>query len=133
MTHGSNRNAASRLRTPRRGGQGPERSDPVGDHAPHRPVGGGSAVRPLPETGQALAATAVREAWLRSEACCECEKESHGHPGRCNQFMIWADRGGTGKGAWEARVQQDPRRPPCAIFCAACYAKAMGRVQQGDG
>jgi len=70
----------------------------------------------------------IREAWLRAEACCECAKESHGHPGRCNQFLVWAARGGTGKGAWEARPIQDPRRPPCDILCAVCYTKATGRV-----
>ena len=70
----------------------------------------------------------VREAWLRAEAVCECRKEAHGHPGRCNQFLIWAERGETGRGAWEARQLSDPRRPRWEILCAACYAKATGRM-----
>ena len=73
----------------------------------------------------------VRVAWLRAEACCECTKESHGHRGRCNQFLVWADRGGTGKGAWEVRLLQDPRRPPCDILCAVCYAKVTGQIPKG--
>jgi hypothetical protein len=74
----------------------------------------------------------VREAWLRAEALCECRKESHGHPGRCNQFLIWAERGETGRGAWEARQRDDPRQPRCEILCAACYAKATGRVPMAE-
>ena len=70
----------------------------------------------------------VREAWRRAEALCECRKGAHGHAGRCNQFLIWAERGGTGRGAWEARRRDDPRQPPCEILCAACYAKATGRL-----
>jgi hypothetical protein len=67
------------------------------------------------------------------EACCECEKASHDHPGRCNQFLIWAARGETGKGAWAARRLADPQRPPCDILCAVCYAQLTGRMPKGDG
>ena len=70
----------------------------------------------------------VREAWLRAEALCECQKAAHGHPSRCNQFLIWTERAGTGRGAWEARRLHDPRLPCCEILCAVCYAKATGRV-----
>jgi hypothetical protein len=70
----------------------------------------------------------VRDAWLRAEAACECQKAAHGHPARCNQFLIWAERGETRHGGWEARELSDPRRLPCEILCAACYAKATGRV-----
>ena len=73
----------------------------------------------------------VREAWLRSEALCECQKEAHGHTGRCNQFLIWVERGETGRGAWEARQRDDPRLSRCEILCAACYAKATRRVPMG--
>jgi hypothetical protein len=70
----------------------------------------------------------VQEAWLRAEALCECRKDAHGHPGRYNQFLIWAERGETRRGGWEARPLSDPRRLPCEVLCAACYAKATGRV-----
>ena len=73
----------------------------------------------------------LREAWRRSEALCECRKTSHGHPARCGQFLLWAERGGTGKGAWDARQLNDPRRPGCEILCAACYTQATGHVPQG--
>ena len=73
----------------------------------------------------------LREAWRRSEALCECCKATHGHPGRCGQFLLWAERGGTGKGAWDARQLNDPRRPGCEILCAACYTQATGHVPQG--
>jgi hypothetical protein len=70
----------------------------------------------------------VRDAGCRAEALCECRKDAHGHPGRCNQFLVWAERGGTSRGAWEARRRDDPRLPACEILCAACYTKATGRV-----
>ena len=70
----------------------------------------------------------VREAWLRAEALCECRKVAHGHAERCHQFLIWAERGRTRRGAWEARRRDDPRLPRWEILCAACYAKATGRV-----
>ena len=70
----------------------------------------------------------VRDAWRRAEALCECRKDAHGHAGRCNQFLIWAERGETGRGGWAARQRDDPRVPRCEILCAVCYAKATGRA-----
>ena len=108
--------ASTRRSTPHR--SGPSSQVFVGSPAAH-------SNKPTPAGAPAEAQ--IREAWLRAEACCECLKESHGHAGRCDQFLIWTDRGGTGKGAWEVRVLQDPRRPPCLILCAACYAKSTGQ------
>ena len=68
----------------------------------------------------------TREAWLRAEALCECQTQKHGHAGRCGQFLVWENRGGTGQGAWEVRALNDPRRPTSEILCAACYARATG-------
>jgi hypothetical protein len=82
--------------------------------------------------GADLTEQSVREAWLRAEAGCECTKETHGHLDRCEQFLVWAARGGTGKGAWEARPLRDPQRPPCDILCADCYAKLTGRPTRAD-
>jgi hypothetical protein len=87
----------------------------------------GTRAEPAPVPSEAQ----IRDAWLRAEACCECTKEAHGHRGRCNQFVVWADRGGTDKGAWEVRLLQDPRRPPCDILCAVCYAKVTGQLPKG--
>ncbi len=73
----------------------------------------------------------LREAWSRAEAQCECQKAAHGHGGRCNQILIWEDRGETGKGGWEVRLLNDPRRSPCEILCVACYTRATGRLPTG--
>ncbi len=75
----------------------------------------------------------LRDAWLRAEAQCECTKEAHGHGPRCLQVLIWEDRGETGKGGWEVRPLNDPRRPACEILCAACYTRATGKVPMGSG
>ena len=90
--------APTRRPNPHRGGR-PTRA-PVGPLANH----------PAPAVPAGAPTEAqIGEAWLRAEACCECGKEAYGHAGRCDQFLIWAERGGTGKGAWEARALQDPR------------------------
>ena len=47
-----------------------------------------------------MTAAMVRDARLRAEALCECQKAAHDHVGRCNQFLIWAERGETGRGGW---------------------------------
>jgi len=73
----------------------------------------------------------LREAWLRSEAQCECTQEGHGHVRRCPQFLVWDDHGGTEKGAWEVRRMDDPRVHPLQILCAACYAKLTGHIPRG--
>jgi hypothetical protein len=75
-----------------------------------------------------LTEAVIRDAWLRTEALGECRKVAHGHTDRCNQFLIWAERGEVGLGGWEARRRDDPRLPPCEILCAACYAKATWRI-----
>ena len=135
MGRDEERPSMEHARTKGRGPAPPRRPHP---HLPHGARSGGAPAGPEPESRETGAASAgvpteaqVRDAWLRAEACCECVKEAHGHPGRCDQFLIWAERGGTGKGAWEARRLQDPRRPPCIILCAACYAKASGQLPQG--
>jgi len=79
------------------------------------------AARTEPDAG-------LRAAWLRAEACCECVKEAHGQRGRCNQFLIWGAREGTGKGAWAVRALRDPKRPPCEILCVECYTKLTGHL-----
>ena len=73
----------------------------------------------------------LREAWARSEAQCECATDSHGHVGRCRQFLVWEDRGGTQKGGWEIRQLNDPRLHPLQVLCVECYAKLTGHVPQG--
>ncbi len=73
----------------------------------------------------------LREAWLRAEAQCECQKATHGHAGRCSQVLIWDDRGETSKGGWEVRPLNDPRKPPCEILCGACYTLATGKLPMG--
>ena len=74
----------------------------------------------------------LREAWLRAEAQCECTKQAHGHGQRCQQVLIWEERGGTGRGAWEVRQMHDPRVHPCQILCVVCYAKLTGRIPPGS-
>lgn len=93
----------------------------VSDQRDTRGSGGPTARAELTEAD-------IREAWLRAEACCECDRQNHGHLGRCDQFLLWTERGASQKGGWEPRLLQDPRRPVCEILCAACYAKSMGHT-----
>ena len=92
-----------------------------------------AAVPPTPSVARQPDAgpgeASVRAAWLRAEACCECEQATHGHPGRCDQFLIWGARGETGAGGWEARRLPNPR-PGCVILCAVCSAEVTGRMPE---
>jgi hypothetical protein len=74
----------------------------------------------------------IENAWVRSHGRCECRRGSHRHQGRCNQALIWQQRGRAGHGwAWEAHhsgsqtvggweaVQQ------CEILCWECYRRTL--------
>ena len=70
----------------------------------------------------------VRDACSGRKRCANAGRTPIATRGGCDQFLIWAERGGAGRGAWEARQLSDPRVPPCEILRAAYYAKATGRV-----
>ena len=47
---------------------------------------------------------------------------------RCNKQLVWANRGRTGRGAWEAhhRVRDGPDTlSNCEILCWDCHSRTM--------
>jgi hypothetical protein len=45
----------------------------------------------------------VENAWMRSNARCECRREAHHQGHRCNHDLVWEHRGRAAHGgAWEA-------------------------------
>jgi len=62
------------------------------------------------------------EAWARSDGRCECQRDSHGHKGRCDRPLSWTLRGSPSIG-WEARRRTSwgtDVMSNCVILCAAC-------------
>jgi hypothetical protein len=71
----------------------------------------------------------LMRAWLRSEAKCECKRMGHGHSGRCNKAMVWANRGREAWGAWEAESRDnrsDTSLSNCEIICWSCHSHKLG-------
>lgn len=81
-----------------------------------------------------LSEAMIREGWLRAEALCECRKDAHGHPGGCNQFLIWAERGKmpTPVDAVmhpDAKITVSDRKPLCDWSGAARKALPVLRIR----
>jgi hypothetical protein len=75
----------------------------------------------------------VENAWMRSHAQCECRRASHHHQGRCNQDLVWENRGRKIRwGAWEARPMSYRTTAGweavnhCEILCWHCYDQIVG-------
>ena len=64
------------------------------------------------------------EAWARSDGRCECQREGHGHEGRCNRQLMWTMRGSTSApGAWDVSRRTSwgtDVLANCVVLCAAC-------------
>jgi hypothetical protein len=68
----------------------------------------------------------LREAWRMVRRHCECQRDGHGHHGRCEEPLKWEYRGLIGPGGWEARPwtpfeeggADDPEN--CEIVCWRC-------------
>jgi hypothetical protein len=68
----------------------------------------------------------VEEAWRRARGKCECRRgKLHHHPHiRCDEHLIWANRGRSLRGGWEARPisnLDDATLSNCQILCWDCY------------
>ncbi len=64
------------------------------------------------------------EAWARSDGRCECQREGHGHQGRCNRQLMWTLRSSTSTSSgWEVRRRTSwgmDVLTNCVVLCAAC-------------
>lgn len=76
----------------------------------------------------------VENAWMRSQARCECRRESQRHGDRCAHDLVWEQRGrATHRGAWEALYRNSrvlagwEAVKQVEILCWECYQ----RVAQG--
>ena len=61
---------------------------------------------------------------------CECRREHSFHKGeRCNQQLVWENRGRTGSGAWEAHHKDGDSNNDsitnCEILCWDCHALTL--------
>ncbi len=72
----------------------------------------------------------LRAAWRLAQGRCECQREDHGHAGRCNRRLEWSRLGYMGEGGWQAHSwngEDDPAN--CEVLCVECYAAAYRSTQ----
>jgi len=74
----------------------------------------------------------VRLRWKRAGGKCECQRSTHRHGERCNNTLIWANRGRVSvPGTWEAhhRVSFEnggsDSLSNCEILCWDCHRKTL--------
>ena len=71
----------------------------------------------------------IRRAWQRAGGKCECRRRTHKHRYvRCNKQLVWANRGRSGRGRWEAHhksVSGGDGLPNCEILCWDCHSKTL--------
>ncbi len=78
----------------------------------------------------------VENAWTRAR--CECEHNSHAPAHRCGTPLVWAQRGQTVSGGWEALHNGHKNLggweavTQCQILCWACDAKVTAAATQRD-
>ncbi len=71
----------------------------------------------------------VREAWRLAQGRCECQREGHGHEGRCNRELRWERQGFLGEGGWQAdRWDGEDTPENCEVLCMECYEAAHRRT-----
>jgi len=74
----------------------------------------------------------VEKAWARAAsrsgypdvAQCECQRTSHGHSGRCPEWLVKSGRGKEGKYGWEAHhinANGPAVASNCEILCQSCH------------
>ena len=71
----------------------------------------------------------IQGAWSRAGGRCECRRRIHEHGySRCNKQLVFASRGRSKRGAWEAhhtsRTGGDVLSN-CEILCSDCHSLAV--------
>ena len=62
---------------------------------------------------------------------CECTLQAHGHSERCDNAVMYKNRGPKGYGCWEAHhlTPEEDHGPDtfenCRIFCWPCHEKTL--------
>jgi len=73
------------------------------------------------------------QAWARSGAHCECQREGHGHEGRCGHALLWTLRGSTSTaGGWDAVHRTSwgtDVLAECMIICTECQKPQVVQVR----
>jgi len=74
----------------------------------------------------------VRQAFIRANGRCECERSSCNHQGQCNKSLIFSDRGRETPSGWEAHHRWaggPPTLSNCEILCTSCHknTRSYGR------
>jgi 5-methylcytosine-specific restriction endonuclease McrA len=71
----------------------------------------------------------VLQAWQRAGGKCECKRLTHAHSwARCNNDLVWENRGREGRGAWEAHhitAGGPDILSNCEILCWDCHKQTL--------
>jgi len=75
----------------------------------------------------------LKQAFLRANSRCQCEREDHGHGSfTCFKQIIWKNRGNsTERSGWEAHYFVNPEKggkptvENCEVLCWDCYTKTV--------
>lgn len=75
--------------------------------------------------------------WQLAQGRCECQRDGHGHEGRCPVRLIEGVYGYLGRGGWFVSAWT-PRHgdggmaaEDCEALCADCYERAVREAQTG--
>jgi hypothetical protein len=70
----------------------------------------------------------VRRCWELAQGRCECQREDHGHAGRCGKPLLEQHHGALRDDGWFAAPWQAPggdSAENCEALCWQCYEQAM--------
>ncbi len=73
----------------------------------------------------------LRRCWHLAQGCCECQREGHGHDGRCRAKLVWEYQGRVAPGGWYVcpwtPTEEGGRAEAenAEMLCWSCYAAVM--------
>ncbi len=77
----------------------------------------------------------LRRCWKLAQGRCECQRENHGHEGRCNRPMVFERHGFLGPEGWYAGAwtglnggRDEPEN--CEAVCSECF-RQLGAEREG--
>ena len=79
----------------------------------------------------------VKGAWERSRGKCECRRTTHGHADRCNEKLIWEQRGKeSASGSWDTLHRLSSRHggsdsiSNCEVLCTLCRSNILLKAKK---
>jgi hypothetical protein len=77
----------------------------------------------------------INRCWELAQGRCECQREDHGHVGRCGKSLVRGHYGALGDGGWFAvpwDVPGSDAADNCEALCLECYEQARQETTSGS-